>query len=248
LVLICTTVSIGCGRGLEKTTGPVDPSPPHEGFATVGGVRLHYLDWGGTGPAFVLIHGFCVSPYTFYGLAPALADDFRVIAYARRSHGQSDIPAGGYDNSTLVEDLRGLLDSLGIEKAHLLGWSMGGNEITDFAIRYPDRVGRLVYLEAGYDFSDPDFLEAYGSPPVDFPPDDASLRSLDAYREWWHAVMASGMPWTDDLETCFRDTVRIMPDGTIETRPSGDIFEQCMTSLADTPRDYAGVGVPALAL
>jgi pimeloyl-ACP methyl ester carboxylesterase len=49
-----------------------------------------------------------------------------------------------YDTATLTEDLRGLMDRLGIAKAHLAGWSMGGNEITAMAGTRPERVNRIV--------------------------------------------------------------------------------------------------------
>ncbi len=61
--------------------------------------------------------------------------------------------AAGYDQATLVEDLRGFLDSQKIERVHLVGASTAGEELTQFATRYPDRVSSLVYLDAAYDRS-----------------------------------------------------------------------------------------------
>ena len=123
-----------------------DPSPHQSRFVQVNGVSLNVLDWGGTGDGLVLIHGMSDSPHSFDDVAPALTDGHHVIAYARRGHGQSDHPAAGpYDNETLVEDLRQLLDSLGIKRAVLGGWSMGGNEITRFAERYPERAAGIIY-------------------------------------------------------------------------------------------------------
>ncbi len=68
--------------------------------------------------------------------------------------GQSDKPASGYENEVLIEDVRQFLDSLGIRRASLVGWSMGGNELTGMATRYSERVEKLVYLDAAYDRSD----------------------------------------------------------------------------------------------
>src|SRR5262245_3884193 len=82
-----------------------DPAPHQSAFVRVNGVRLNYLDWGGDGPPLVLVHGFGDSPHVFDDLAAQLRGDFRVIAYARRGHGQSDAPSGPYDIATLVEDL-----------------------------------------------------------------------------------------------------------------------------------------------
>jgi 3-oxoadipate enol-lactonase len=64
-----------------------------------------------------------------------------------RRHGHSDAK-GPFDTKTRTEDLRGLMDSLGIAKAHLAGWSLGGNDITAMAGAHPERVGSIVYLDA----------------------------------------------------------------------------------------------------
>ena len=121
-----------------------------EHFVTINGVRLQYLDWGGTGRALIFVHGGMDNPHAFDDLAPAFTDRFRAIAYARRGHGRSD-GKGPFDTETLTEDLRALLDILHIDRADLAGWSMGGNEITGMAIRYPERVNRIVYLDGAFD-------------------------------------------------------------------------------------------------
>ena len=126
------------------------------------------------------------SPHSFDDLAPAFTEGHRVIAYARRGHGHSDYPATGpYENETLVEDLHQLLDSLGIKRAVLGGWSMGGNEITRFAERYPDRAAGIIYFEAGYDWSDSAMVRLLGSLPIPLSPTPADLESFPAYRSWW---------------------------------------------------------------
>lgn len=221
---------------------------PREAFATVNGIRLHYMDWGGTGPALILVHGMGDSPHIFDNLAPAFSRDFRVIAYARRGHGQSDAPDGPYEIAALLEDLRQLLDILGIAKAHLLGWSMGGNEITEFAGRYPERTLKLVYLESGYDWSDPALGKALESLPIAMEPESTSLQSMDIYREWYKRLWMPGVVWTPALETFLRDITRIGPDGTVQVIPNTASSERLMTSLFTTSRDYTRVRAPALAL
>ena len=152
------------GHAPGKSGAWSDPAPHKSNFVISNGVRLHYLDWGGSGPPLILIHGYGDNPHAFDDLAPAFTDRFRVVAYARRGHGQSDAK-GPFDTATLTEDLRGLMDGLGIAKAHLAGWSMGGNEITAMAGTYPKRVGRIVYLEAAYDWGDPAFAAAFKAIP-----------------------------------------------------------------------------------
>jgi len=117
-------------------------------FVNVNGIRLHYLDWGGTGPALIFLAGMGCSAYIFSRFAPRFTDRFRVLALTRRGHGDSDIPATGYDADTLTEDIREFMDCMHIENAILAGHSLAGVELTHFAATYPSRVEKLIYLEA----------------------------------------------------------------------------------------------------
>jgi len=138
-------------------------------FAFVGGVKLHYLDWGGEGEMLVFLAGTGDTADAFDALAPHFTDHFRVLALTRRGFGQSDKPATGYDIPTLTEDVRGFLDALHIDRANFVCHSAGGDEVTLFAATYPQRTGKLVYLDAAYDRSAVQVLEASdpmgGDPP-----------------------------------------------------------------------------------
>ncbi len=122
-----------------------DTSPHKSDFAQVNGIKLNYLDWGGDGPPLVMIHGIGDDPHVFDDLASLLRDRFRIVAYARRGHGLSD-STGPYDANTLVEDLRQLLDSLGIQRMTLVGWSMGGRRDPDQPAFYYGRVIEIPTL------------------------------------------------------------------------------------------------------
>ena len=69
-----------------------DVSPHVDAFIVLEDVRLNYLDWGGDGPPLVLLAGSWASPHAFDDLGARLSEDFRVVALARRGHGQSDVP------------------------------------------------------------------------------------------------------------------------------------------------------------
>lgn len=223
-----------------------DRSPHSNRFATVNGVRLNYLDWGGSGPVLILIHGYGFNPHIFDDLAPAFTDSFRVIAYARRGHGQSEAK-GPYDTATLTEDLRGLMDALGIAKAHLAGWSMGGYEVTMMAAKHPERVDRIVYLDAAYDWADPFFVAAFNTPPYDMPWPPAAFASLDAYRAY-SSLFFPGVTDASRLEACIRDQVEIQPDGTVRERMNGSAGAALYHTLLTDRRDYTKVKAPALAI
>jgi alpha-beta hydrolase superfamily lysophospholipase len=108
---LALSVSLASAQTSEVARYPgvnyTDTSPHKSAFARVHGANLNYLDWGGDGPALVMIHGIGDDPHIFDDLASRLHDRFRIIAYARRSHGLSDAPPGAlYDAATLVDDFR----------------------------------------------------------------------------------------------------------------------------------------------
>jgi pimeloyl-ACP methyl ester carboxylesterase len=214
---------------------------------TANGIRLHYLDWGGSGPALILIHGYADNPHVFDDLASAFTGRFRVVAYARRGHGQSDAK-GPYDTATLTEDLRGLMDGLGIAKAHLAGWSMGGNEITAMAGTHPERVDRIVYLEGAYDWADPAFVAAFKSFPIDMTPPASAMTLLDAYRAYQRTLFFPGVSDASRFEAYIRDLVVVQPDGTVRQRMSDSVVQALATTLLTDRRDYTKVRSPALAI
>jgi pimeloyl-ACP methyl ester carboxylesterase len=121
---------------------------PKSDFASVNGIRLHYLDWGGKGSTLIFLTGMGSSAYIFSGIAPRFTDKFRVLALTRRGQGDSDYPDQGYDPDTLVEDICQFMDALNVEKAILAGHSLAGVELTHFAATHPNRVEKLIYLDA----------------------------------------------------------------------------------------------------
>jgi len=121
---------------------------PISDFVHVNGIRLHYLEWGGNGPALIFLTGMGSSAYIFNHFAPRFTDQFRVLALTRRGHGDSDYPDTGYDADTLTEDIRQFMEALNVDQASLVGHSLAGVELTHFAATHPTRVKKLIYLDA----------------------------------------------------------------------------------------------------
>ncbi|MEJ8840880.1 alpha/beta hydrolase [Lacibacter sp. H375] len=238
---------ISC-RQSQKSKQMETASIYQEGFVIGNGVKLQYLDWGGSGQPLILIHGLGDSPLLFEDISSSLKTNFRIIAYARRGHCKSETNDADYSNSALVADLKLLLDSLKINKASLLGWSMGGNEITEFAIRYPERVNKLIYFEAGYDLSDDSFKEILKTLPKSFLADKSDLSSLDAYRNWYHKFWFADMEWNETLEANLKATIKINPDSSVTTIPDDSIFKRTLESAMSYHRDYSKIQSPALAI
>lgn len=159
------------------------------GFVTAkGGVTLHYLEWGEwNGPrgrsgdeVLLLLAGFGNDGTVFDSFAPKFTDEFRVFALTRRGFGGSDKPATGYDLATRVEDIRAFLDARGIGKANLVGHSLAGDELTAFASAYPERVDKLVYLDAAYNRSKKHALPMVDDPSVAPAQKKVMLEALDS--------------------------------------------------------------------
>ncbi len=132
--------------------GWTDPAPHRAiGIRVAPDVKLHVLDFGGTGTPLVFLSGIGNNAHVFDDFAQRFTKDHRVIAITRRGFGESSHPEGPYDQPTLAADIHTVLNSLHIGRAILAGHSIGGYELTHFAARYPDRVAGLIYLDAGTD-------------------------------------------------------------------------------------------------
>ena len=113
-------------------------------FADVNGTKLYY-EFAGSGQAVVLVHGFTLDTRMWDDQFSILSQNYRVIRYDQRGHGQSD---GIRGNAALYEDLQSLLDFLEIQRAHVVGLSLGGTVAADFAVLYPQRVRSLTLMDA----------------------------------------------------------------------------------------------------
>jgi len=129
----------------------MNPSSYKSDFVNVNGVRLHYLDWGGSGETLLFLTGMGCSARLFDQIAPRFTNEFRVLALTRRGQGESDYPETGYGLDTLINDIHEFMDVQKIGKAILAGHSLAGMELTYFAEKYPDKVLKLVYLDAVYE-------------------------------------------------------------------------------------------------
>lgn len=115
-------------------------------FVETRGVRLHYLDFGGSGLPVIFVHDWYEDAYTWTSFAPLFADAYRVLAMTRRGYGESDDVGWGYDVATQSEDILGFMDALGIERAVLVGRHPTTQDMTWISEHHPDRLAGLVYL------------------------------------------------------------------------------------------------------
>jgi pimeloyl-ACP methyl ester carboxylesterase len=168
-----------------------DASPHKVRFIAVEpGGTLEVLDWGGSGPPVVFLSGLQDVAHGFDHFAPRFTAHWHVLAITRRGYGASSQTRSGYDVATRVGDLRAVLDSLHLARVTLVGHSIAGDELTAFAGHYPDRVSRLVYLDAAYDHTGVRALAAAGAPwPPMLASDSASTLAVQSYLQRTYGML-----------------------------------------------------------
>lgn len=117
--------------------------------AQTNGIELYY-EIHGEGKPLVLISGLGYPSWQWHKMVPLLAEKFQVITFDNRGVGQSDKPAGPYTAQMLAADTAGLLDALNIEKAVIVGHSMGGFIAQAMALDFPQRVEKLILCSTNF--------------------------------------------------------------------------------------------------
>lgn len=126
--------------------------------AVVNGVAIHYVEQG-QGKALILIHGLGASTYNFRHTLLEMSRHFRTIALDLPGFGLSERPtAYDYSLTNQAHTVIRLMDHLGIERAHILGHSMGGMVAARLAARWPERVDRLILVASPVHLNPPRLL------------------------------------------------------------------------------------------
>jgi pimeloyl-ACP methyl ester carboxylesterase len=229
----------------------MDKSPHKSDFVNVNGINLHYLDWGGSGDVLLFLAGMGCNAHIFDDLAARFTDTFHTMALTRRGHGESDHPETGYDVDTLTEDIRQFLDALGIEKVILAGHSMANVELSHFSALYPDRVLKLIFLDAAYDRNSVSYKEMVESSPwrrIQPPGLDVDYYSPDEY----FAAMKRAYPsfrliWTEAMAQQSLHEITQMPDGKVIDRMSDAISQALTDTMTGYVLEDSKIKAPSLA-
>lgn len=149
----------------------------------------------GSGMPLILLHGTGGHLEAFAKNLRALSPRYRVIAYDCPGHGWTTTAAADLEIGDYIDHLLGLMDGLGIERAHLSGESLGGWVAVKFAARHPDRVDRLVLNTPGGTMATPEVMERIRSL-SQAAADDPTDERIRARLEW---LMADPRSVTDEL-------------------------------------------------
>jgi pimeloyl-ACP methyl ester carboxylesterase len=184
---------------------------PHDKFIDIDDLKFHYIDWGGSGPSMVLLHGLASQAHIWDLTAPHLIDSFRVSALDQRGHGLTSKPDRGYDFQSVTRDLDRVLNRLQIGPAILIGHSWGGNVAVQYAVDHPDHVTGLVlvdggFLEIGNRLSWPEAEKQLEPPDLIGLPYDEMKSNL---KRWM------GAAWSPEGEAIILHNFEVRVDGTI---------------------------------
>lgn len=114
-------------------------------FQQLGDLKMHY-HVRGHGEPVVFINGLCGDLYNWKRLVPLMEKHHQLIFFDNRGSGLTEAPNEPFSMADLADDVAELITSLGLSRAHVLGWSMGGNVAQEVAIRHSDKVGALVLM------------------------------------------------------------------------------------------------------
>jgi pimeloyl-ACP methyl ester carboxylesterase len=225
-------------------------SPHKSNFVNVNGINLHYLDWGGTGDVLLFLTGMGCSVYIFNKIASRFTDNFHVLGMDRRGHGDSDYPETGYDPDTLTHDLRQFLDTLKVNQVILVGHSMAYIELCHFTALCPERVLKLIFLDAAYDNSSPEMKAAFEKNPLPhitpgWPAD--FFGNIEEYiAEIKRRFPSLAVVWNDAMEEQTRHVFEQTPDGKVVDRMSDTISNAIHDTFASYTPEYSELYIPVL--
>jgi pimeloyl-ACP methyl ester carboxylesterase len=187
------------------------PAQPKSERVTMGGLQLHYLDWGNAGaPPLVCVHGYTGSADAFNGFARHFRDRFHIVALDVRGHGESAwSPRGAYTYHDQAGDLAAFADQIGLGQFILLGTSMGGIIAMTYAMEHSKRLRALVLNDVGPDVEQGSqrITQMVGSRPDLF----TTLDNAMAYRREASPIVA-GRDAADQRELAL-GVLRQRPDG-----------------------------------
>ena len=207
------------------------PETPSGGSVNVNGLRLSYWDWGGSGQTALLIHGLASTHHTWDLVAPILTRDFRVVALDQRGHGESDKPETGYDFATVVSDLNGAIQALGLGAPIIAGHSWGGNVAVEHAATFPDETKGLCLIDGGA-IEVSGYYKSLDHAKVQMAPPDFTGMTLDELRDR-SAQRSWGFEMTPEIREIVFSNFEVLEDGTIRARLSRQNHMRIIEALWD---------------
>ena len=216
-------------------------------FVKLNNFQLHYLDHPGDDPPLVLMPGLTANAHSFDGLIKAgLNSTMRVMALDLRGRGLSDKPVTGYSLAEHAADVLGLLDALEIPQVVLGGHSFGGLLTLYMAAHHPERISKLVIIDAAGSMH-PQVRELI-KPSIDRL--NKVLPSWEAYIEMMKQMPFYHGWWDPTIESYYYADVEIRDDGTVKPRSRPEAIIEAVDNVLteDWAQHLAVIKQPLLLL
>jgi pimeloyl-ACP methyl ester carboxylesterase len=225
--------------------------PVRDEFIVAGDHTFHSVQWGGQGSPIICVHGMTANAFCFQALADNLAADHRVCAYDLRGRGDSDKPESGYSIPIHANDLAELIDELELDCPIVFGHSLGAFIAFYFAAHYPEKLSKLV------------LIDAVASPPwktVEEQPAwltnsinrlGTPVTSFEEYKQRLKAAPYLGPYWNSYFDLYFEHDVRHKSDGSVVSKAYREgVLEDNKRQLSEglPERQWKDVTVPTLLL
>lgn len=189
------------------------------------GVQINVAIWAGSGKPILCIHGITANCRCWDALADVLAPEYHVFAVDLRGRGQSDKPSQGYSLEYHLRDFNNLLDDMGLDRAVIMGHSLGAFIGLAFAARFPDRTERLILVDGGGYLSPEQFEEVFNGIKPALDRLGQIFSSADAYLDKMKAAPYI-QPWSEVIETYYRYELEKVDGGVRTNIDPGHIQEE----------------------
>jgi pimeloyl-ACP methyl ester carboxylesterase len=216
-------------------------------FVRTNHIQLHYVDHPGGEPPIILMPGITANAHSFDGIVQAgLSPRFHVLAVDLRGRGLSDKPPAGYSMADHAADILGFLDSLEFKKVVLGGHSFGALLTYYISAHYPERVDKLVLMDAAASLH-PRVRELI-KPSLDRL--GRILPSWEAYLQAMKQAPQFNGWWDPAIESYYRADVKINADGTVQARSRPENIAEALDKVLEEPwhQHLAKIKQPAILL
>lgn len=224
--------------------------PERDEVIAVNGLALHYIQWGTQGETVICLHGLTANAFCFQALADTLAVRHRVFAYDLRGRGDSEKPEHGYSVPLHAQDLAGMIEALGLERPVVIGHSLGALIGLYFAAHYPEKLSKLVLIDAGapLPWKTPEEQPAWLT--VSISRLGMTIASFEDYTQRLKMLPFLGPYWNEYVEVYFEHDVYRQKDGSVCSKAFRDgIVEEGERFGEALPEEqWAHVQVPTLLL
>lgn len=144
---VTTPESTPDGFEVGPSGRPRRPARGRSGFVMSGDVRIHYLEYGESGPGLLLVPGLSCPAVTYETVSVAMADDFRVVCIDLRGRGLSDHPADGYTLPDYADDLLAVVRACDLDRPVIAGHALGARIVAAFDALHPGVAGALLIAD-----------------------------------------------------------------------------------------------------